>query len=107
PAIAELPVTAGLLLVPALYVGLAAYGFPIRDLRSVQFHVDAVALLYASDDHLHVLLTAAGEQEFLGLRIAVEPQGLVLFENALHRVAEPVLILPALGRNRKRNRRLG
>ena len=76
PAVAELAVAAGLLLVAALHVGLSANGFAIRNFRRVQLDVDAVALLQAADDDLDMLLAAAGEQKFLGLRIAIEAQRL-------------------------------
>ena len=95
PAIAELAVAAGLLLVPALHVGLAANGFAIRNLGRVQFHVHAVALLQAADDDFDVLLPAAGEQKFLGLRIAIEAQRLVLFQNLVDRVAHAVFVVAA------------
>ena len=97
PAIAELAVAAGLLLVPALYLGLATNGFAIRNFRRVQLHVHAVALLQTADDDFDVLLSAAGEQKFLGLRIAIEAQRLIFFENALDGVAEAIFILAALG----------
>ena len=50
-------------------------------LGALQLHIHAVALLQAADDDLHVLLPAAGEQEFLGLRVAIEAQRLVFFQN--------------------------
>ena len=106
PAIAELAVTAGLFLVAALHFGSAANGFAIRNFRSVQLDVDAVALLQAAHDHFDVLLAAAGEQEFLGLRIAIEAEGLILFENALDGVAEAIFILAAFGGNREGDGRL-
>ena len=82
PAIAELAVAAGLLLVAALHVGLAADGFAIRNLGRVQLDIHAVALLQAADDHFDVLLPAAGQQELLGLRVAIKAQRRVLFEDA-------------------------
>jgi hypothetical protein len=81
PAIAELPVAAGLLLVPALHVGLPANGLAIRNFRRFQRDIHAVALLHPADDDFHVLLAGAGEQEFARLRIAVEAQRLVFFQN--------------------------
>ena len=106
PAVAELAVAAGLLLVAALHVGLAANGLAIGNFRRVQLDIHAVALLQAADDHFDVLLAAAGEQKFLGLRIAIEAQRLIFFEDALDGVAQAVFILAALGRDRKRDRRL-
>ena len=101
PAIAELAVAAGLFLVPALDFGPATNGFAIRNLRRVQLHVDAVALLQTADDDFDVLLAAAREQKFLGLRIAIEAQRLIFFEDALDGVAEAIFILAALGGNRE------
>ncbi len=97
---------AGLFLVASLDLGSAANGFAIRNLRRVQFDIHAVALLQAADDHFDVLLAAAGEQEFLGLRIAIEAQRLIFFQDALDGVAQAVFILAALGRNGKRDGRL-
>src|SRR5271154_5484033 len=107
PAIAELAVAAGLLLVAALDVGSAADGFAIRNFGSVQFHVDAVALLQAADDDFHVLLAAARQQEFLGLGIAVEAQGFVFFENFLDGVAHAVFVVAGFGGDRVGDRGFG
>jgi hypothetical protein len=46
-----------------------------------------------------VLLPAAGQQKFLGLRIAVEAQALVLFEDLVDGVAHTVLVIARLGRD--------
>ena len=81
PAVAELAVSAGLLLVPSLDVRLAANRLAIRNLRGVQLDVHVVALLQPADDDLDVLLARAREQELLGLRIAIEAQLRVLFKN--------------------------
>src|SRR6185369_16220657 len=67
PAIAELAMTAGLLLVASLNVGPAANGFAIGDLRRFEGDVHAVAFFQAADDNFHVLLSAAGEKELAGL----------------------------------------
>ena len=99
PAIAELAVAAGLLLVAALDVGPAANGFAVGNLRRFQGDIHAVALLQAADDDFHVLLAAAGEQELPGLRIAVEAQRLVFFQNAVDGVAHAVFVVARLGFN--------
>ena len=106
PAIAELAVAAGLFLVTALDLGLAADGFPIRNFRRVQRDVDAVAFLQPADDDLDMLLAAAGEEEFFCLRIAVKSQGLIFFQDLVKRVAHPVLIVPGFRLNRIGNGRL-
>jgi len=63
-------VAAGLFLVLAFGVGLAANGFAVRDFRGLQSEVDVIALVELGDDDFDVLLARTGEQEFLGLRIA-------------------------------------
>jgi hypothetical protein len=45
PAVSELPVSAGLLLVTALDVGFASDRFPLRNLGRVQLDIHAVAFL--------------------------------------------------------------
>src|SRR5262249_44721633 len=59
PAIAELPVAAGLFLVPALYVGFAPNGFAIRNLGGLQHDLDGVAFLQTADDDFDMLLALA------------------------------------------------
>src|SRR5438105_7784499 len=71
PAVAELAVPAGLFLVAALHVGLPADGFAIRNLGGFQRYIHPVTLLKPTDNDLDVLLPAAAQQKFLGLRIAV------------------------------------
>jgi hypothetical protein len=44
-----------------------------------------------------VLLPAAGQQEFLGLRIAIEAQRLILFQNLVDRVAHAIFVVARLG----------
>src|SRR5437899_11309011 len=73
PAVAELPVTAGLLLMPTLDVGFAPDGLTIRNFGRLECDIDAVTLFQAADDHLDVLLSAAREQKLLRLWVAVEP----------------------------------
>ena len=107
PAIAELAVAAGLFLVAALHVGPAANGFAIGNFGRMQLDVHAVAFLQAADDDFDVLLPAAGEQKFLGLRIAIEAQGLVFFENLVDGVAHAVFIVARLGGDREGDGGLG
>src|SRR5437868_1926154 len=78
-AIAELPMAAALFFVPPMRVGLAPNCFPVWDLRSFQYHFGVVALLQLGDDYLNVLLASAGDEKFLGLRIAEEADHLVFF----------------------------
>ena len=97
PAIAELAVAAGLLLVAALDVGVSADGLAVRNLGRLQGDVHAVALLQAADHDFHMLLSGAGEQELARLRIAVEAQRLVFFQDAVDGVAHAVFVVARLG----------
>ena len=78
---AELPVPAGLLLVLAFGVGLAANRFAVGNFRRMQSQVHVIALAKLRDHHFDVLLAGAGKQEFLRLRIAAETQRQILLEN--------------------------
>src|SRR3990172_5395790 len=77
-AVAELAVTAGLLLVAALDVGGTADGFTVR---GFECDTNVIAALEARDHHLNLLLACPAEQEFVRLRVAVESQRRVLFQN--------------------------
>ncbi len=92
PAIAELPVAAGLLLVTALHIGRAADGFAIRNLGRFQRDIHAIALLQPADRDFDMLLAGAGDQKLLGLRVAVEAQGEILFEQFVEGVAHAVFV---------------
>ena len=63
---------AGLLLVLALGVGLSANRFAVRHFWRLEREIHVVALVQLCDDHLDVLLSGPGKQEFLGLRVAHE-----------------------------------
>ena len=88
---------AGLLLVAALHVGGTADGLAIGNFRSFESDIDAVAPLQPADDDFDVLLAGAGQQEFAGLRIAVETKRLVLFQDAVDGVAHAVFVVSRLG----------
>ena len=107
PAVAELPVTAGLLLVPALHVGGSADGFAIGNLGRFQGDVHAIALLQPADGDFDVLLAGSGDQEFLGLRIAIEAQGKIFFQQFVQRVAHAVFVVAALRFDREGDGGLG
>ena len=104
---AELPVPAGLLLVLALGVGLAANRLAIGHLGRLERQVHVVALVQLGDDHLDVLLPRAGQQKFLGLRVARETQRRILFQNPVNRRADAVLVGARLGLDGERDGRLG
>ena len=97
PAIAELPVAAGLLLVASLDVRPPADGFAIGNLRRFQGDIHAVALFQTADHDFHMLLPAARQQELAGLRVAVEAQRLVFFQDAVDGVAHTVFVVARLG----------
>src|SRR5262245_23625294 len=66
-AIAVLPVTAALLLVLPLYVGLPFDGFAVRYLGRMQQDADTVAFLESCHSNLNVHLPLSGEKEFFRL----------------------------------------
>ena len=66
-AIAELAVSAGLLLVASLHVGGAANGFAVGNLGRLEDDLGVVAALEFADDDFDVLLAGSGDQEVLGL----------------------------------------
>ena len=67
---AELPVAAGLLLVLAFGVGLAANRLAVGNLGRLERQLHVIALAQLRDHHFDVLLPRAAQQKFLGLRIA-------------------------------------
>ena len=97
--------TARLLLVPALHIGLAADSLAVRNLGRLQIDFGVVALLEFRDDHFDVLLAGSGNQEFFGLRIAEEAQHGVFFHQFVDAGPELVFVGAALGLDRERDRR--
>ena len=67
---AELAVPTGLLFVLAFHVGFAANGFAVRDFGRLQSEINVIALVELGDDHFNMLLAGAGQEKFLGLRVA-------------------------------------
>src|SRR6202451_1651299 len=78
-AIAVLTVSAGLLLMPALHVGLTANRFAIRNFWRLQNYFRVIPLLQLRDHDFNVLLPRARDEEFLSLRIAKESQHRIFF----------------------------
>jgi hypothetical protein len=70
-------------------------------------HVDAVLFLQLRNDDLDVKLALAGDEELLGLLVAAELDGRILFDDASDGDAEFVLIAARLRLDRERNRGLG
>ena len=97
PAIAELAVAAGLLFMAPLNVRRPPNGFPVRNLRRMQLHFHAVSALQAAHHHFHMLLPRSCQQEFIGHRIAIEPQRRIFLQNLRDRNSHAVFVLPRLG----------
>src|SRR5204862_5082647 len=91
-AVAELPVPAGLLLVPAVRLGRGGDRFAIRDPRQLQRDLDAEPAFQLGDRHLDVRLPLTGEQQLLGLRIAGVADARVLLLEAMERRADLLLV---------------
>ena len=96
-AVAELAVAAGLLLVSALRVGFAADGFAVGNLGRFERDFSVIALFEAADDGLDVRLASAGDEEFVGLRIAEEADEQILFHELVDGGRELVLVGARLG----------
>ena len=79
-----------------LHVGLAPNGLQVGNFRSLQSDIDAVAFLEAADRDLHVNLPGTGYQKVLRLRVAVEAQREVFFEEFVQGVAHTVFVVAAL-----------
>ena len=95
-AVAELAVAAGLLLVPAVRVGLGGDRLAIGDARRLQVHLDAEAALQLGDGDLDVQLALAGEQQLVRLRIARVADRRILFFEPVHRLVDLVFVAAAL-----------
>ncbi len=79
--------------------GLSANGFAIRHLRRLQRHLGVITLLQPRHDRLNVRLPRTGNQKFIRLRIAEEPNQQVFFHQLVNRRRELVFIGAALGLN--------
>ncbi len=107
PDVAELAAAAGLLLVPALDVGLAFDRLLVGDLRRLEVDVDVVALLEPLGDDPDVELAVAGDEELGRVRVAIEPDRRVFLDDPVRRRRDPVLVGPGLGLDGERNGRFG
>ena len=105
-AVAELAVSAGLFLVAAVGFHALRNGFAIRNARRLEQHFDAEAALQLRDRDLDVHLSLAGEQQLVGLRIALVLDGRILFLEPMHRRADLVFIAAALRLDRVGEHRL-
>ena len=103
---AELAVAARLLLVLAFDVGFAADGFTVRDFGWFESEIDMVALVELGDDDFNVLLAGAGQQKFLGLRIAGKAERGIFLQDFMNRDADLVFVSAGFGLDSECNRRL-
>ena len=65
----------------------------------MKLHIDVVLAPQTRDDDLDVLLAVARQQKLLGLRIAIEAQAGVLFENLVNGMTHAVFVGTSLGEN--------
>ena len=105
PDIAEHPVAAGLLLVPAVHLGLAADRLLIWHARRVGRDRGSELSLQALDDHRGVRL-AHRPQDLLAGRAALEPDRRLLLEHAGEGRTHLVEVALRLGLDRDHQRRL-
>ena len=76
-------------------------------LRRLQVDFGVVAVLQLGDHDLDVLLAGAGDEEFLGLRIAEEAQHGIFFHQLVDAVAQLVFVGARLGLDGEGDGRLG
>src|SRR5262249_34613043 len=100
------PMPAGLLLVLAFGIGLAADGFAVRHLGRLQGEVNVVTLLQLGDDDFDVLLPVASQQKLLRLRVAREAQGGILLHDFMDGYPDFVFVGSGLGLDRESDGRL-
>src|SRR4051794_33692808 len=93
PAVAKLTVASSLLFVPALDLGGSANGFTVWDLRRLQLDIHSVPLLQPADDNLQMLLAGSRQEEFVRLRVTIEAQRRVLFEDSCNRRTHSVFVV--------------
>ena len=98
---------AGLFLVPSARLDACANRLAIRNFRRLQRHLGVVALLQLGDDHLDMLLPGAGDQELMGLRVAIEANQRVFFHQPVQSGGQLVFIGAGARLDRKGDRRLG
>ena len=100
-AVAELPATAGLLLVAAVRARLAANRLAVRDARRMQLDVDAEAPLRALERDLDVHLAHPGEDLLARLLVATQAQRRILLGEATDRGRDLLLVALRLRRDRE------
>src|SRR5688572_4067288 len=104
-AIPELPASAGLLLVPALYLDLLGDRFLVRHLGRMQRDLDVISIVQFRDDRFNVKLARAWEDKLLCLRVPVEMKRRVFFEYLVQRHRDLLFVCTRLRFDGEGNRR--
>src|SRR6185437_6092029 len=91
-AVAKLAMSASLLLMTALRLGMPADGLAIGHLRGLQGHFRMIAALQPGNDGLDMRLPCPGDQKLVRLRVAEEPYHLIFFHQLMEGRAELVFI---------------
>ena len=86
---------------------LDADGFAVGDLGGLEVDFGVVALFEAADDGFDVGLAGAGDEEFVGLRIAEEADEQVLFHEFVNGGGQLVFVGAGLGLDGVGHGRLG
>ena len=97
--LAELPAAAGLFLVPIAAFGIGLDRLAERDLGFLGFDFQFVAPLQSFADDLQVQLAHARDHQFLGLRVAIEPEGRIFFDDLVQGAGQLRFVAAALGRD--------
>src|SRR5439155_23359012 len=100
-AISILSMSAGLLLVFTLNLGLPADGFSVRNLWSFQIDINTESFLKTSDYCFNVKLTHPGQQHLASLLITSKSKGGIFFQNFVEGITDLVLVSTRFGFNGK------
>ncbi len=100
--VAELAVTARLLLVAAVLANRLAHGFAVADGRRVALHLDAVAALEAADHRVQMLVVDALEADFVVGIVMLDDEPGVLLGQPLQRAGQLDVVLAVGGLDRER-----
>ena len=92
-AIAKLPASAGLFLVPSLDLDLLSDRFFVGNLWRMQRDLDVIALFQFLYDGFDMELAGTGENKLFGLRVAVEMQRRIFLKYFMQRSGDLFLIV--------------
>ena len=95
--VAVLSGTAGLLLVLALYVGLAFNGFSVSDLLGNGLDFNAELVLQFGSNDVQLDFTLAAQEGLSGFRISFKTEGRVFFHQLLQAGADLFVVALVLG----------